>query len=254
MNRSLAILALVTVIIVVGPASARTIHFSGMDWQVKNGTGGPNPNSFTQNYWSDSPDSVWVDDEGRLHLKIRYEDGIWKCAELKSLDTIKYGTYTWEISNRVDNLDPNAVFGLFLYSDEHENEYDIEFSKWGDAENSNNAFYSCWGPGMDTPIQKEFHADLSGDYTTHVMKWYEGGMSFASYHGHATDNLMESWQPSDYPKSTLEDNMRIHMNLWLNGERYPFYPDVQDIEIIINNLVISQDNTTLNPWYRWWPF
>lgn len=177
MNGSLVILALVTIFLLVfGSASARTIHFSGMDWQVKNGTGGLNPNNLTQNYWSDSPDSIWVDDEGRLHLKIRYEDGIWKSAELQSIDTMKYGDYTWEISNMIDNLDPNIVFGLFLYSDEHDHEYDIEFSRWGDEEaNSKNVFYSCWGPGMGTPVKQAFHVNPSGDYTTQVMKWYEGG-------------------------------------------------------------------------------
>jgi hypothetical protein len=242
MNGRLAVLASIAVLLRVGSADARTIQFSGMDWQVKNGTGGPNPNDIAQNYWSDSPDSIWVDDMGRLHLKIRYEDGIWKCAELQSLETMKYGDYAWKISNKIDNLDPNVVFGLFLYSDEHGHEYDIEFSRWGDAEaNSKNVFYSCWGPGMNTPVKQAFHVDLLGEYTTHIMKWYKGGVSFASYYGHGTDNLIESWQPSDYPKATPDDNMRIHMNLWLNGERHPFSQDVQDIEIIINNLTVMND-------------
>jgi hypothetical protein len=242
MNESLAILASVAAILLVGSAGARTIHFSEMDWQVKNGTGGPNPNYITQNYWSDSPDSIWVDDEGRLHLKIRYEDGIWKCAELQSLDTMKYGDYTWEISDRIDNLDPNVVFGMFLYSDEHDHEYDIEFSRWGDEEaNSKNAIYSCWGPGMSTPVKQAFHVNLSGDYTYHIMKWYEGGVSFASYNEHGTNNLIASWQPSHYPKATPDDDMRIHMNLWLNGERHPFAPDVRDIELIINSVTVIND-------------
>lgn len=239
MNRIPAILATVIIFLLIGSTGARTIHFSGMDWQVKNGTGGPNPNYVTQNYWSDSPDSIWVDDEGRLHLKIRYEDGIWKSAEIQSLDTMKYGDYIWEISNRIDSLDPNVVFGLFLYSDEHDHEYDIEFSRWGEeAANSKNVFYSAWGPGMGTPVKQAIHVNLSGDYTTHVMKWYDGGVSFASYYGHGTDDLIASWQPGDYPKATQLDNMRIHINLWLNGERHPFAPDVRDIEIIVNNLEV----------------
>ena len=246
MNGRSAILASVTMflLVLVGSANARIIHFSGMDWQVKNGTGGPNPNNLMQNCWSDSPDSIWVDDDGRLHLKIRYEDGIWKCAELQSNDTMKYGDYTWEISKRIDkhNLDPNVVLGLFLYSDEHDHEYDIEFSRWGDDKaDSKNAFYSAWGPGMGTPVKQSFHVNLSGDYTTHVMKWYEGGISFTSYYGHTTDNLIESWQPDNYPKSTTNDDMRVHMNLWLNGERHPYSSDVKDIETIINKITVMNN-------------
>jgi hypothetical protein len=131
MSRSLAIYAFAAILLVAGSANARTIHFSGMEWQVKNGVGGPNPNNITQNYWSDSPESIWVDDEGRLHLKIRYDDGVWKCAEIQSNETVKYAEYTWEISNPIDDLDPNVVLGLFLYSDQHDHEYDIEFSQWG---------------------------------------------------------------------------------------------------------------------------
>lgn len=242
MKKDLVILALMITMLPIGSADARTIHFSGMDWQVKSGTGGPNPNQLEQNYWSDSSDSVWVDSENRLHMKIRYEDGVWKCAEVESIDTMKYGDYTWEISNRIDNLDPNVVFGLFLYSDQHDNEYDIEFSRWGDDEaDSNNVFYSCWGPGIDTPIKKAFQANLSGDYSTHILKWYEGGVSFASYQGHSFDDLISSWQPDYYPEATPENNMRLHMNLWLDVERHPFIPGYSDIEIIVNKVSIAND-------------
>lgn len=45
----------------------RVINFAGRYWWVKNGTNlGPGPNNF-----SDSEESVWVDDAGKLHLKIR---------------------------------------------------------------------------------------------------------------------------------------------------------------------------------------
>ncbi len=43
--------------------SARTLDFAGPQWQVRTGSGGPGPNS-----WSDSEQSVWVDASGKLHL------------------------------------------------------------------------------------------------------------------------------------------------------------------------------------------
>ena len=62
------------------PVYGRTIQWSGHEWLVRNSDnerGGPGPN-----YWSDSPQSVWVDSKDRLHLKIRYENGRWVCAEI----------------------------------------------------------------------------------------------------------------------------------------------------------------------------
>jgi hypothetical protein len=57
----------------------RTIQFSGALWYVKSHSTpvGPGPN-----YFSDSPCNVWVDAQGRLHLKITREEGRWLCAEV----------------------------------------------------------------------------------------------------------------------------------------------------------------------------
>ncbi|MFL5736639.1 MAG: hypothetical protein ACJ76P_04800, partial [Actinomycetota bacterium] len=65
----------------VSPASqgTRILHWSGYDWIMKDASSpiGPGPNRF-----SDSPRSVWVDDTGRLHLRIRKRHGHWVCSEL----------------------------------------------------------------------------------------------------------------------------------------------------------------------------
>jgi hypothetical protein len=235
MNANLVWSAIILSAISLSIADAtRTIEFGGIIWDVKSGIGGPNPNEIMQNSWSDSTKSVWVDNDGRLHLRIEYENGLWKCAEIQSVDLVKYGKYTWELNSKIDNLDPNVVLGLFLYSDECNNEYDIEFSKWGDENSVNNTFYSCWGPGMDIPVKKAFRTDLSGEYTTHIMKWYEGGISFTSYYGHGNGSIIESWQPDEYPVTTPKNDMRLHMNLWLTSEKHPRNPDTRDIEVIID--------------------
>jgi len=52
----------------------RQIEFSGYTWNVKacETRAGPGPN-----YFSDDPADVWVDDQGRLHLRIVQRDGRW---------------------------------------------------------------------------------------------------------------------------------------------------------------------------------
>jgi len=57
----------------------KIIHFSGRDWTVKSSEEpvGPGPSFF-----SDSNESVWVDGNGFLHLKIRYINGHWNSAEV----------------------------------------------------------------------------------------------------------------------------------------------------------------------------
>ena len=67
-----------------GPASfpePRTIRFSGYDWWVKSSDTpvGPGPNLF-----SNSSNSVWVDESGRLHMKITHNATSWQCDEIVS--------------------------------------------------------------------------------------------------------------------------------------------------------------------------
>ena len=55
------------------------------------------------NFWSDRKSDVWVDDEGRLHLKIVKRHGKWYCTEVTCDKIFGYGAYVfshgtaWEI-------------------------------------------------------------------------------------------------------------------------------------------------------------
>lgn len=252
-------MAIMTMALLFSSANARLIHFSGYDWKVKTGTGAPNPNSLMENYWSDSNQSVWVDEKG-LHLKVWQDptDNIWKSAEVMSVDPMSYGTYSWKINGRIDDLDPNIVVGLFLYSGNHDHEYDVEFSRWGnDSAKANNADYACWGPNQF--IRYGFHMDLTGDYTTHLINWQSDRVSFQSDHGHRNTTLpsgivldsnydealpiqnptitrIASWYPNNAPRADpAKDDMHIHMNLWLDNERHPQGAQ-NEVEIIISEV------------------
>src|SRR5437667_5439644 len=77
----------------------RTISFSGYTWSVKMSAGrvGPGPN-----YFSDGTNNVWVDAQGRLHLKITLVKGHWYCAEIVNQSSLGYGTYRWTLDSPVD--------------------------------------------------------------------------------------------------------------------------------------------------------
>jgi len=114
----------------------RIITFAGHDWVVKSGDQrGPGPNS-----WSDSEESVWVDQQGWLHLRIRKENSLWHSAEVYSKECTTYGLHRFSITGQLDRLDPNVVFAPFLYKDD-ETEIDIEFTRWGEANLPDNGQY-----------------------------------------------------------------------------------------------------------------
>jgi hypothetical protein len=114
------------------------IKFSGYEWSVKTtkGSVGPGPNVFGSN-------SVWVDEQGRLHLAIRKEGGRWVCAEVISKESLGFGRFEFGV-HETAQLDVNAVFGLFLWDpkaqDQNYREVDFELSRWGEPHKSNAQF------------------------------------------------------------------------------------------------------------------
>ncbi len=90
----------------------RTVNFAGYVWYVKSSDSqvGPGPN-----YFSDSTDDVWVDDQNRLHLTIVQRDGKWYSTEVYTQVPLGYGEYVFCLASPINNLDPNVVLGLFTW-------------------------------------------------------------------------------------------------------------------------------------------
>jgi hypothetical protein len=216
----------------------RWIGFSGYDWWVKASSGtnrlGPGPN-----YFSDSTNNVWTDAQGWLHLRITNRSNQWQCAEIVSARTFGYGSYRFELGSRVDNLDTNAVLGMFTWSDDPvyaDREIDIECSR-GFAADTNNAQFT---------VQPYY---LSGHYSrypvpagladsTHLFLWQSNSVSFQCQSGSYSPNPNPANVPGDWTfanasavPQTGEENVRI--NLWLLFGHPP--TDGQEVEIIIKS-------------------
>src|SRR5262245_3959429 len=87
-------------------ANPAPIVWSGYQWNVKSGTGlDPGLNNW-------SPANVFVDASGDLHLALTNAGGTWNCAEIWTDARFGFGTFQWQVSTAVDNLDPNVVLAL----------------------------------------------------------------------------------------------------------------------------------------------
>ena len=204
----------------------RIINFAGMEWYVRSGQGNPG-----HNLWSDDQQSVWVDYENRLHLKVRKINGKWYGAEIRSLHPTRYGTHRFYVASRVDTLDPNLVAAVFIYRDD-EHETDIEFSRWTFPQ-APNAQYVVQ---PETPeSQHKFHLRLNGDFSTHVIDWHPDSIRFHSWYGHFLSLPHSHFRIDDWTyqgKRLPDDNRyRIHINLWMIDNRSP--SDNQEAELII---------------------
>ena len=245
----------------------RTIEWSNYLWHVRdtNGTledAGPN-------YYSDSPENVWVDPAGKLHLRITRRHGHWYCPEIQSRvehasnpDGISplsfgYGDYVFYVSSRYDQLDPQAVGGFFTYENgvgNHNRELDIEFSRWGVPGDPENSQYVVQ-PHAVAGHKHRFASPLSGDpfgtLTTHKIAWWPGMAEFQSYSGHSRhltrdEDLIAHWNTLSEPLLKATDiprpgNEELILNLWLYGDKEPkpYSGDEARLEMVVDRVIIE---------------
>ncbi len=213
------------------PGYPTQIVWSGRTWQVKSSTSrvGPGPNFF-----SASPDNVWVDATGRLHLRITQRSGRWSCAEIISRDSPGYGTYLFEIASPVAGLDPNVVLGLFTWSDKAayaHREIDVEFARWANATDPTNAQY------VVQPYDRAGHLHRlttpATAPTMHGFTWRPGQVAFASSDLVGWDHDW-TYSGSDVPRSGGEN---VRLNLWLFGGTAP--TNGQEIEVVVTRFTFT---------------
>lgn len=197
------------------PGYPDTITWRGVTWNVKTSRSavGPGPNIFAK-------DNVWVDDSDNLHLRIsKNTSNQWTCAEIVGPVTYGYGTYTFDLASRVDNLDPNVVLGLFTWSDRApyaHREIDIEFARWGNATDLTNAQYVVQ-PYSAAGHLVRFTMPGIATSSLHRFTWQRNEIAWESHDTASGGSLIDSYSYSgaDIPKTGDE---RVRLNLWLfNG-------------------------------------
>lgn len=208
------------------------LAFSGYDWLVKSGRWGPD-----NNYFSHLPQNVWVDGQGRLHLKLTRSQGVWRCAEVILTQSLGYGTYRFYIDSPVSDPPPNVVTGLFTWSnfpDFSHREIDIEFSRWREGPDAPDGQFVVqpWTP----PGHRERFTLKDALSSVHSLTWEPNQIWFRSLAGGDPDtddpgDSMAEWRfdhPDEVPRPG-DENPRI--NLWLIGGAPP--GDGNEFELIV---------------------
>ena len=224
--------------ILLGAASApghAAIQFAGYTWQVRDGTGGPGPNTFDDA-------NVSVDANGHLHLQIVKRNGKWTCAEVFLAERFGFGRYQFQLAGRPDLMDDNVVLGLFNYTvpevgPDTTNEIDIEFATWGGAQPQHGNF-NVW-PAVDglQPTGHAYDATQAGTSSTHRFDWRSHAILFQSLDGFVDDDSgeFERWNyaPADFLQRIPQQPIPVHMNLWLFQGKAP--TDAQPVEVVVTD-------------------
>ncbi len=183
---------------------------------------GPGPNSF-----SNSVSAVFTDAQGRLHLTIAKVGSTWYSTEVALTEALGYGDYVFTTRGRLDTLDPQTVFGLYVWEYgpcwdtgylwwNPYNETDIEFSRWGVGGGPNAQYVTQpfdWG-GNRMQFSMSFTAD---EVTSHAFRWRPDRIEYRSWRGGPNEETPQStvrtWTYTG-PHIPRPDQPRVHLNLW----------------------------------------
>ncbi len=221
----------------------RVIHFSGYEWYVRQNAQPEGPPSADDglpdpgNYFSDSEESVWVDAQGRLHLAIRSESGLWKCAEVVCAPSLGYGTYTFTVTTNPADIDHNAVAGFFLWSNDptyHHREIDIEFARWGIHDGLNVQYVVQ--PWYSDGHRLQFDYDTGGITSVHAFTWVPESVLFTSEYEESAPHFWEFTGPG----IPVPGDEQPRINLWLSGGYITPPSDGQTVELIIESFTFSK--------------
>jgi hypothetical protein len=234
----------------------RTFQFAGRTWAVKEAPVAVGPG---QNRFSDRTEDVFVDESG-LHLTINFHEGFWWATEVILLDSVGYGTYSFQTNSRVDLLDVNATFGAFTwdaYGDEQSiprsphREIDFEDSRRGDTAELTNAEMVVQPYDVPGNLRRYTIPDLSADATlTRFFNWEPNQIEFVALRGHhapddfAPEDLIDehlyTTDPSLDHFVPTAGRQRFRFNLWLNnvelgGASPPKPASAVPIEVVITD-------------------
>jgi Secretion system C-terminal sorting domain len=218
----------------------RFIKFSGYQWWVKNEMKLTNPGN---NFFSDHNENVWVDAEDNLHLKIVKRNDNWFCSEVILTESLGYGRYSFEISTNLSEINENAVLGLFSWDNDainkNNNEIDIEFSRWGNIQDSMNAQYVVQPSNIPGNI-KRWKASNTGSSSTHRINWTSESINFLSFNNNRkVETLSSNINSWSYVGPNIPNRARetIRINLWLFDSQPPSNED--EVEIVITDFKFS---------------
>ena len=217
-----------------------TLLFSGYQWTTKESNDrhtGPG-----RNFFAGGRENIWVDDKGRMHIRMTHNNGRWYCAEARMVQSLGYGKYIFQLEANPMKLDKDLVVGFFTYDHgdtmHHHREIDIEFSQWGDEKNENSQY--VLQPHEIPENVHRYQTDLSKK-TQHEIGWKKNKITFSSSYVTAEGDTMgginevitkySEWiyKPNRKLKNS---NEKFSMNVWLFKADFP--SDFTDYEFVVS--------------------
>jgi hypothetical protein len=205
---------------------AKTLRFSGFDWQVRTFDG--DYGGRTSEY---SSDNVFLDETGALHMRFTKNAGGWVCSEMHSVRSLGYGDYRLEAQD-LGHLEPAVMFSIFTLlaqpADGDRREMDIHITRRGEPSNKNGEFVVA---PYFVPANFYYFNVLPGPLALQ-LKWSPDRVEFsASRVQMPTERPFESWIfNTGVPRA---DETQIYINFCNYGNAR--IPPTHNAEVVVKS-------------------
>ena len=199
------------------------IVWEGQAWLAKMSPVLPAPPA--PNYWLATPETVFTDSAGRLHLVAqKIATNYYSAAVTSVKNDYGYGNYRFVVDTKLTALDPMAVVGMFTYNPnvkpDHQ-EVDVELSRWGQPSlTAANAQFVVQPWRVRNQISR-FYAPNS-TALTYEFTWSPKSIVFKVRRGTAANApVIRTWKTLPPPNPPGTGN-KIHLNLWFARGQAPY--------------------------------
>ncbi len=212
----------------------RIVSFAGYQWGVKASVGPVGPGG-TQ--FSDSTNSVWVDDAG-LHLKLRKRSSAWYGAEVILRESFGYHCYSFDMFGPLGTLDTAVVVGAFTWDNDacpYHREMDIELLK--NRSDTLNAQYVVQPWSVPGNLHR-WDLPRGVSFAEHSLCWEPDSAAFQSWGvrgGNPVPSPLQSWTyvGAGVPAPGTEN---FRFNIWLQHGVPP--GNGQEVEIVLRSFAV----------------
>ncbi len=110
----------------------KMLYFGGYEWAIRQSPGSPG-GSFNRY----KAENAWVDEQGRLHLRISRDASGWSSAEVRLSRSLGYGSYHFVVRD-ISQFEPPVTLAISTWDDAGPyREMDIEIGRWGESSGKN---------------------------------------------------------------------------------------------------------------------
>ncbi|MDE1462851.1 hypothetical protein [Spartinivicinus poritis] len=212
-------------------AENNKLVFAGSKWRIKQG-------SVKGGRWA--PENVFVDQRGRLHLVLEYQNGQWLAAGIESVDNFSSGQLQIKTVAQASNLLANGQFSVSLQNQDKNSGLGFTMRCASNCQDTTNGVITHYWLQQKAQVEsKQSVYNWQASRLTHSINWNQNGVLFETKKGHSQRGLITLSQ--QYLPAALDKKTAFPLQLMLTPQPST-QPKGRKVEIIINSITSAAPN------------